>query len=65
MAGLGTIPAVCLQPGWRVEIEGQEALVQSNKRVENGPRWCVTTDIGAFELSAALQVRVLSVTGSN
>lgn len=52
-------PAVILEPGWVIEVDGERLTVASKTRVGDGA-YTIETDGGTFTWSAAEKISVVS-----
>ena len=55
-----TLPAVVLQPGDVILVEGRNEIVTKRTRVDNGPRWEIQTDQNTHVWGAARAISVIS-----
>jgi hypothetical protein len=55
-----TAPAVILQPGWVISVDGKPETVTKVGRIDNGPQYRVETDVDTHEWGAAKKIPVVS-----
>jgi ribosomal protein S8E len=55
------LPAVILRKGDVIEVDGEPAVIESSKRVENGPKYEVHTDRGSRVYGAAQRITVIQI----